>query len=171
MAKQLLLVLWLGMKDKLSCMLLLLNLERNGKLTFNYTQTLGPIRLLICFACRFIGWERQENWEERCQWVTVVSVVTESILPVAVTQVVCIITESTLRNSKHSLFVNSLCSHPGYFGKKGQRHFHLQRNQYFKPTINLDKLWTLVPEDARKASTAANAVIIDVVKSVCLFIK
>jgi len=106
-----------------------------------------------------------------CQWVTVVSVVTESILPVAVTQVVCIITESTLRNSKHSLFVNSMISHPGYFGKKGQRHFHLQRNQYFKPTVNLDKLWTLVPEDARKASTAANAVIIDVVKSVCLFIK
>jgi large subunit ribosomal protein L27Ae len=57
-------------------------------------------------------------------------------------------------------------SHPGYFGKKGQRHFHLQRNQYFKPTINLDKLWTLVPEEARKASTAEKAVVIDVVKSV-----
>ena len=57
-------------------------------------------------------------------------------------------------------------SHPGYFGKKGQRHFHLQRNQQFLPTINLNKIWTLVPEDARKASTAAKAVVIDVVKSV-----
>jgi len=55
--------------------------------------------------------------------------------------------------------------HPGYFGKKGQRHFHLQRNQYFKPTVNLDKIWTLVPEEARKASTAAKAVVIDVTKS------
>jgi large subunit ribosomal protein L27Ae len=59
-----------------------------------------------------------------------------------------------------------LCSHPGYFGKKGQRHFHLQPNQLYKPTINLNKIWTLVPEEARKASTAAKAVVIDVVKSV-----
>lgn len=107
-----------------------------------------------------------------CPWVTVVSVVTESIRPVAVTLVACTITGSTSRNSKHSLLCYQLCySHPGYFGKKGQRHFHLQRNQYFKPTINLDKLWTLVPEEARKASTVAKAVVIDVVKSVCLFIK
>jgi large subunit ribosomal protein L27Ae len=55
--------------------------------------------------------------------------------------------------------------HPGYFGKKGQRHFHLQRNQYYKPTLNLDKLWNLVPEDARKKSTKDKAVVIDVVKS------
>merc|ERR1712166_1264787 len=33
--------------------------------------------------------------------------------------------------------------HPGYFGKKGQRHFHLQKNQYYKPTVNLDKIWNL----------------------------
>lgn len=57
-------------------------------------------------------------------------------------------------------------SHPGYFGKKGQRHFHLQKNQYHKPTVNLDKLWTLVPEEARKASTKDKAVVIDVCKSV-----
>ena len=59
-----------------------------------------------------------------------------------------------------------LCSHPGYFGKKGQRHFHLKRNQYYRPTINLDKIWTLVSEESRKASTAAKAVIIDVTKAV-----
>merc|ERR1711931_318601 len=39
--------------------------------------------------------------------------------------------------------------HPGYFGKVGMRHFHLKRNQYFCPTINMDTLWTLVGEDVR----------------------
>lgn len=103
----------------------------------------------------------------RCPWVTVESVDTESIPAVVVTQVACTTTGSTSRNSKHSLLITEPAfSHPGYFGKKGQRHFHLQRNQYFKPTINLDKLWTLVPEEARKASTADKAVVIDVVKSV-----
>jgi len=91
---------------------------------------------------------------------------TESIPVVVVTLVACTITGLTSRNSKRALFPNNLFSHPGYFGKKGQRHFHLQRNQYFKPTVNLDKLWTLVPEEARKTSTADKAVVIDVVKSV-----
>jgi large subunit ribosomal protein L27Ae len=27
------------------------------------------------------------------------------------------------------------------------RHFHYQRNHYFNPIINLDKLWTLVGEE------------------------
>lgn len=31
----------------------------------------------------------------------------------------------------------TICS---YFGKVGMRHFHLTRNQYWKPTINLDKV-------------------------------
>ncbi|KAB0387149.1 hypothetical protein FD755_002105 [Muntiacus reevesi] len=44
--------------------------------------------------------------------------------------------------------------HPGYFGKVGMRHYHLKRNQSFRPTVNLDKLWTLVA-----------APIIDVVRS------
>jgi len=61
-----------------------------------------------------------------------------------------------------------LCSHPGYFGKKGQRHFHYKKNQYFKPTINLDKLWTLVSEEARNNSTKDKAVVIDVTKAVSL---
>merc|ERR1712087_969843 len=56
-------------------------------------------------------------------------------------------------------------NHPGYFGKKGQRHFHLCRNQYHTPTVNLDKLWSLVPEESRKQSTESKAAVIDVVKS------
>ena len=63
-------------------------------------------------------------------------------------------------------FFSPFHSHPGYFGKKGQRHFHLCRNQYHTPTINLDKLWSLVPEQSRKDSTESKAAVIDVVKSV-----
>jgi hypothetical protein len=104
-------------------------------------------------------------------WVQVVSVATESIPRAEVTPVACITTESTSRNSKHSFFALIVrVSHPGYFGKKGQRHFHLQQNQLHKPTINVDKLWNLVPEEARKASTKDKAVVIDVVKSVSFFI-
>uniref|UniRef100_A0AAR2LKN3 Large ribosomal subunit protein uL15 n=2 Tax=Pygocentrus nattereri TaxID=42514 RepID=A0AAR2LKN3_PYGNA len=39
--------------------------------------------------------------------------------------------------------------HPGYFGKVGMRHYHLKRNTVFCPTINLDKLWTLLSEQTR----------------------
>jgi large subunit ribosomal protein L27Ae len=42
--------------------------------------------------------------------------------------------------------------HPGYFGKVGMRHYHLKRNPYFKPSINIDKLWSLLPEGVRKGS-------------------
>nr|XP_025730129.1 60S ribosomal protein L27a-like [Callorhinus ursinus] len=58
--------------------------------------------------------------------------------------------------------------HPGYFEKVGMRHYHLKRNQSFCPTVNLDKLWTLVSEQTRvnaaKNKTGA-APIIDVVRS------
>lgn len=40
--------------------------------------------------------------------------------------------------------------HPGYFGKVGMRHFHLTRNQYWRPIINVDKLWSLVPVEEKK---------------------
>jgi hypothetical protein len=40
--------------------------------------------------------------------------------------------------------------HPGYFGKKGMRQFHLNRNKLHCPELNLDKLWTLVSEETRK---------------------
>ncbi|KAF3766755.1 ribosomal protein [Cryphonectria parasitica EP155] len=40
--------------------------------------------------------------------------------------------------------------HPGYFGKVGMRRFHLLRNQQWKPEINVDKLWSLVPADLRE---------------------
>lgn len=40
--------------------------------------------------------------------------------------------------------------HPGYFGKVGMRVFRLQRNHEWKPVLNLDKLWSLVPKESRE---------------------
>ncbi|XP_067013525.1 large ribosomal subunit protein uL15 [Anabrus simplex] len=58
--------------------------------------------------------------------------------------------------------------HPGYFGKLGMRNYHLRRNTKWCPTINLDKLWTLVSEQARvkyKNHPENKAPVIDVVKA------
>merc|ERR1712127_5115 len=39
--------------------------------------------------------------------------------------------------------------HPGYFGKVGMRHFHLTKQKNHAPSLNLDKLWSLVSEQTR----------------------
>uniref|UniRef100_A0A7S0VF22 Large ribosomal subunit protein uL15/eL18 domain-containing protein n=2 Tax=Polytomella parva TaxID=51329 RepID=A0A7S0VF22_9CHLO len=56
--------------------------------------------------------------------------------------------------------------HPGYFGKVGMRYFHLSKNKYHCPIVNLDKLWNLVGEEAREAAAkdTSKAVVIDVTK-------
>ena len=55
--------------------------------------------------------------------------------------------------------------HPGYFGKVGMRNFHLKKNLHYKPSINLDKIWSLVPSDLKeKAKTSKEALSIDVTK-------
>ena len=61
-------------------------------------------------------------------------------------------------------------SHPGYFGKVGMRHFHLTRNKYYQPTVNLDKIWSLVSEQTRVAykDRTDKAPVIDVVRAVSL---
>jgi hypothetical protein len=48
------------------------------------------------------------------------------------------------------------------------RVFHLQRNWKFCPTVNTDKLWSLVSEEVRKAAEKSKdkAPVIDVTKSV-----
>jgi len=55
--------------------------------------------------------------------------------------------------------------HPGYFGKVGQRYFHKQQLHFWKPELNLDKLWTLVPEDKREQylsnASSSSAPVID----------
>ena len=42
-----------------------------------------------------------------------------------------------------------LSSHPGYFGKVGMRYFHKTLNQFHCPSINVDKLWSLVPAEQK----------------------
>ena len=47
------------------------------------------------------------------------------------------------------------------------RHFHLKRNQYYCPIVNIDKLWSLVSEETRKkyATEKDKAPVIDVTKA------
>ena len=57
--------------------------------------------------------------------------------------------------------------HPGYFGKKGIRVFNLQRNHDHSPTINIDKVWTLLTDNSRKlyAANKDRVPVIDVTKA------
>ncbi|KAJ3232625.1 60S ribosomal protein L28 [Chytriomyces hyalinus] len=64
-----------------------------------------------------------------------------------------------LAGGQHHHRINMDKYHPGYFGKVGMRHFHLTKNQYHCPTMNVDKIWTLVPEADRAAVAGAVPVI------------
>ena len=48
------------------------------------------------------------------------------------------------------------------------RHFHLKRNKYFCPTVNLDKIWALVSENTRLRykDKTDKVPVIDVVRAV-----
>jgi len=57
--------------------------------------------------------------------------------------------------------------HPGYFGKVGMRHYHLLRNQYYRPPINVDRIWSLVSDETRThyATRTDKAPVIDVTRA------
>merc|ERR1712076_11896 len=58
--------------------------------------------------------------------------------------------------------------HPGYFGKVGMRYFHKTNQKFHCPSINLDKVWSLVSEQTRlkyAAKENEKAPVIDVVKA------
>ncbi|GMM48829.1 ribosomal 60S subunit protein L28 [Pichia kluyveri] len=57
--------------------------------------------------------------------------------------------------------------HPGYFGKVGMRYYHKQNAHFWKPVINLDKLWSLVENKDEKiaSSTKDAAIVIDTLAS------
>ena len=58
--------------------------------------------------------------------------------------------------------------HPGYFGKVGMRTFNFNKNAAFCPVVNVDHLWTLVPESQRLEAagrTDGSVPIIDVTKA------
>jgi len=61
-------------------------------------------------------------------------------------------------------------SHPGFYGKTGMRKFHLHRNWQHCPTINIDKLWSLVSTNTMEAAgkDEKKAPVIDVTKSVSM---
>ena len=40
--------------------------------------------------------------------------------------------------------------HPGYFGKVGMRNFHLIKHGKVCPIINVERLWSLVPQQVRE---------------------
>ena len=58
--------------------------------------------------------------------------------------------------------------HPGYFGKVGMRTFHKKRNLEFCPTVNIDRLWSMVPKEmydaAKDGKGGDQAPMIDVTK-------
>lgn len=64
----------------------------------------------------------------------------------------------------------SVFSHPGYFGKVGMRVFHLNAAANYCPTINIDKLWTLVPKETRDILSKDKAPVIDCVRAVSSFV-
>lgn len=57
--------------------------------------------------------------------------------------------------------------HPGYFGKIGMRFFHLKRNKLFSPSVNVDKLWSLVQSSTlgHYAKNKDRVPVIDVTKA------
>jgi len=53
--------------------------------------------------------------------------------------------------------------HPGYFGKVGMRYFHKTMNKFHCPIVNIDKLWSLVPEAVKeKVDGDSSAPLLDV---------
>jgi ribosomal protein L15 len=56
-------------------------------------------------------------------------------------------------------YVADVKSNTSYFGKVGMRHFHLMRNLYWRPIINVDKLWSLVPAEEKKNLSADSKVV------------
>nr|BAK00130.1 predicted protein [Hordeum vulgare subsp. vulgare] len=47
---------------------------------------------------------------------------------------------------QHHHRINMDKYHPGYFGKVGMRHFHLTKNKYHCPTVNVEKLFSLLSD-------------------------
>ncbi|KAI7819868.1 ribosomal protein L18e/L15P [Kickxella alabastrina] len=57
--------------------------------------------------------------------------------------------------------------HPGYFGKVGMRYFHKTQNQFWRPTINVNKIWTLVDAESRAKALENKelAPVVDLIRS------
>ncbi|KAK3708984.1 60S ribosomal protein L28 [Vermiconidia calcicola] len=62
-----------------------------------------------------------------------------------------------LAGGQHHHRTNMDKYHPGYFGKVGMRYFHKMGNTFWKPVVNLDKLWSLVPQEQREKYLAGGS--------------
>merc|ERR1712050_137308 len=71
-----------------------------------------------------------------------------------------------LAGGQHHHRINFDKYHPGYFGKVGMRHFNKDNNPRYCSTMNVEKLWSLVSEEARlnAAKDTSVAPVIDVTK-------
>merc|ERR1711917_206805 len=72
-----------------------------------------------------------------------------------------------LAGGQHHHRINFDKYHPGYFGKVGMRNYHVRKNKYHQPAINLDRVWSLVSEQTRTnyATNTDKAPVIDVVRA------
>merc|ERR1712039_588164 len=72
-----------------------------------------------------------------------------------------------LAGGMHHERINMNKFHPGYYGKVGIRKLQYQKNWDHAPTLNTDKLWSLVSDEvkAQAASKKDAALVIDVTKS------
>ncbi len=96
---------------------------------------------------RLLDLDTLESSEVMSLWVTVESENIESIPAVEVMLVVSLIIEISLIDSIFSfdnIFMHT--SHPGYFGKMGMRTFHYKANPHHCPSLNIDRIWSLVTE-------------------------
>merc|ERR1739849_24356 len=71
-----------------------------------------------------------------------------------------------LAGGQHHHRINFDKYHPGYFGKVGMRHFNKDNNPRYCSTINIEKVWSLVTEEARVNASKDTSVapVIDVTK-------
>eukprot|EP00178_Gracilaria_changii_P028247 TRINITY_DN978_c2_g1_i1.p2 TRINITY_DN978_c2_g1~~TRINITY_DN978_c2_g1_i1.p2 ORF type:complete len:152 (+),score=22.27 TRINITY_DN978_c2_g1_i1:199-654(+) len=59
-----------------------------------------------------------------------------------------------MAGGQHHHRINIDKYHPGYFGKVGMRNFHWRKTNDWCPTINVERLWSLVSEQTRKDAEA-----------------
>ncbi|CAF0932255.1 unnamed protein product [Rotaria sordida] len=56
--------------------------------------------------------------------------------------------------------------HPGYFGKVGQREFHKLKNRRWCPSVNLDRLWSLLSQRSQEKYSQGETTVVPVVNVV-----
>ncbi|KAH6831581.1 Ribosomal protein L18e/L15 superfamily protein [Perilla frutescens var. hirtella] len=54
--------------------------------------------------------------------------------------------------------------HPGYFGQVGMRYFHKLHKKFYCPIVNINHLWSLMPQEVKDRASKDNAPLIDVTR-------